>query len=43
MSEISELIEDVKESEMSMYPPFKPEEVAQKRKRISELEKAGKL
>lgn len=38
MPELSDLIEDIKQSEMSIYKFFTPEEVAQKRKRISKLE-----
>ena len=38
MTELSELIEDVKEFEMGMYPMFTRDETERKKKRISELE-----
>ena len=38
MTELYTLIEDIKEYEMSMYSFFTSEEIAEKRKRISELE-----
>jgi len=38
MNELQTLIEDIKEYEMSIYSIFTREEIAEKRKSISELE-----
>jgi hypothetical protein len=43
MTELRALIEDIKEHEMSMYNFFTDAEITEKKKRVSELWKNGRV